>query len=57
MYVLMGWSVIIALPYLWKMLPADGLMLLVSGGLAYTIGIFSMLIKNINLCIQYGIYL
>ena len=40
MYVLMGWSVIIALPYLWKMLPADGLMLLVSGGLAYTIGIF-----------------
>ena len=35
-----GMVCIIALPYLWKMLPADGLMLLVSGGLAYTIGIF-----------------
>ena len=46
MYVLMGWSVIIALPYLWKMLPADGLMLLVSGGLAYTIGIFFYADKN-----------
>lgn len=39
MYVLMGWSVAIALPYLWRMLPVDGLTLLVSGGLAYTVGI------------------
>lgn len=39
MYVLMGWSVAIALPYLWRMLPVDGLTLLVSGGLAYTAGI------------------
>ncbi len=40
MYVLMGWSVAIALPYLWKTLPTDGMALLVSGGLAYTVGIF-----------------
>lgn len=40
MYVLMGWSVIIALPHLWQMLPASGLTLLVSCGLAYTVGIF-----------------
>ena len=40
LYVFMGWSVIIALPYLWRMLSADALTLLVSGGLAYTIGIF-----------------
>lgn len=40
MYVLMGWSVIIALPHLWQMLPVSGLTLLVSCGLAYTVGIF-----------------
>lgn len=39
MYVLMGWSVAIALPYLWQMLPVEGLLLLVSGGMAYTAGI------------------
>lgn len=39
MYVLMGWSVAIALPYLWQMLPVEGLSLLVSGGMAYTAGI------------------
>ena len=39
MYVLMGWSAAIALPYLWQMLPAGGLLLLISGGLAYTAGI------------------
>lgn len=40
MYVLMGWSVVIALPHLLRLLPDSGLALLVSGGLAYTIGIF-----------------
>lgn len=39
MYVLMGWSVAMVLPYLWQMLPVEGLSLLVSGGMAYTAGI------------------
>lgn len=39
MYLIMGWLVLIAIVPLWQALPAAGLMWLVAGGLAYTLGV------------------
>ena len=38
LYIILGWAVIVALPVLVVSVPASGLALMVSGGIAYTVG-------------------
>jgi hemolysin III len=49
MYVLMGWIIVIAFKPLMENLPFEGLMLLISGGVAYTIGALIYSFKRIKL--------
>lgn len=39
LYLLMGWTVVIAIEPLMAIMPREGLMLLVAGGLSYTLGV------------------
>ncbi len=57
-YLAMGWCIIVKANLLPQLLGAKGVILLVSGGIAYTVGaILYGFGKNINICIQYFIYL
>ena len=38
-YLAMGWLIVVAIRPLWQALPAEGLLLLAAGGLAYTAGV------------------
>lgn len=38
LYIILGWAVIVALPVLVASIPASGLALMVTGGIAYTVG-------------------
>jgi hemolysin III len=39
LYLAMGWVVLIAVKPLWLLMPAEGLFWLLSGGIAYTVGV------------------
>ena len=39
LYLAMGWVVLIAVKPLWLLMPAEGLFWLISGGIAYTVGV------------------
>lgn len=57
-YLAMGWCIIIKLPLLLQLVGIPGTVLLVSGGIAYTIGaVLYGVGKNTNIYIQYFIYL
>ncbi len=48
LYVLMGWLVVIGIYKIIKLVPFEGMVLLVFGGLLYTIGIIFYKLKNIK---------
>ncbi len=39
LYLAMGWAVLIAIKPLWLLMPAEGIFWLLSGGIAYTVGV------------------
>ena len=46
LYLVMGWLVVIALKVLWLHVPTWGLVWLLSGGLAYTVGVVFFLVDE-----------
>lgn len=57
-YLGMGWAVICKINLLPELIGRNGLILLVAGGISYTIGtIFMDLAEDTNICIQYFICL
>ncbi|WP_125566202.1 PAQR family membrane homeostasis protein TrhA [Companilactobacillus insicii] len=48
LYVLMGWAIIIAMKPLYQSIGATGIWLLVSGGIAFTLGACLYLMKNLK---------
>ena len=48
LYLIMGWSVLIGIKIVFEALPMTGMMLLVSGGLAYTLGIIFYKITSVK---------
>ncbi|MFQ3574286.1 MAG: hemolysin III family protein [Thermodesulfovibrionales bacterium] len=48
LYLLMGWTIIVAIKPLYSSLPFGGLMLVVAGGLSYTIGVLFYLWKTMR---------
>ena len=48
LYLIMGWSVLIGIKIVFEALPMSGMMLLVSGGLAYTLGIIFYKITSVK---------
>ncbi|MCL2881673.1 MAG: hemolysin III family protein [Coriobacteriia bacterium] len=46
-YVVMGWAIIFSIGTVIKVLPAEGLWLLIAGGLAYTVGTVFYIIKKV----------
>lgn len=47
LYLVMGWSVVVAIKPLWAALPENGLWLLVGGGLSYTLGVVFYLWRSL----------
>lgn len=46
LYLLMGWTIVVAIKPLYSSLPSGGLLLVVAGGLSYTIGVIFYLLKR-----------
>lgn len=47
MYLLMGWSIMIIWPDVYPFIPNNALLLLIIGGVAYTVGIIFFALKNV----------
>lgn len=52
LYILMGWAILSAVNPLLKSITPNGVMLLVTGGLMYTLGAFTLRVNNSRLCHQ-----
>ena len=50
LYLAMGWLIIIAVKPLWLRMPSEGLLWLLAGGIAYTVGVVFYAAKRVRYC-------